>query len=180
MVVRDPTSHGFAVDLVKFKPEYRGAFWYVLGDTIIVETLSDARRLMGGVRLVDMKGDLIEASGAMVGGSRPTVSPSFGGSDQGKLEEITTELQSAITHQDELSKELVSLKKELVQMENELRSIKGEVTQDAQAQNLDVRRKEFKGKLDLLLKDLDMKTKEKNQVDSEKNDLAKEITECDT
>lgn len=180
MVVRDPTSHGFAVDLVKFKPEYRGAFWYVLGDTIIVETLSDARRLMGGVRLVDMKGDLIEASGAMVGGSRPSVSPSFGASDQGKLEDITTELQSAITHQDELSNELVSLKKELVQMENELRSIKGEGIQDAQAQNLEVRRKEFKGKLDLLIKDLDMKTKEKDQADIEKNDLAKTISECDT
>lgn len=69
MAVKDESSQGFAIDLVKFDAEYRGAFWYVFGDTIIVETLTDARRLMGGVRLVDIKGDLIEASGAMIGGA---------------------------------------------------------------------------------------------------------------
>ncbi|MFW6122478.1 MAG: AAA family ATPase, partial [Petrotogales bacterium] len=66
MTVKDEHSHGFAFDLVEFKDRYKAAFWYVFGDTIIVDKLADARRLMGGVRLVDMKGNLIEASGAMV------------------------------------------------------------------------------------------------------------------
>ena len=98
MAVKDEKSHGFAIDLVKFKPSYRGAFWYVFGDTIIVSTLEDARRLMGGVRLVDLKGSLIEASGAMVGGSRPKTHLSFSHVDREKLDTITQELRNAIEH----------------------------------------------------------------------------------
>jgi len=59
---------GFAIDLIKFDEKYRDAFFYVLGDTIVVETLEQARRYMGGVRLVTLGGELIEASGAMIGG----------------------------------------------------------------------------------------------------------------
>ncbi len=60
---------GFAIDLVRFDERYRSAFWYVLGDTVVVDTLDQARRLMGGVRLVTQSGELLEASGAMVGGN---------------------------------------------------------------------------------------------------------------
>ena len=49
-------SIGFAIDLVKFDEEYRAAFWYVLGDTVVVDTLDQARKLMGGVRLVTQGG----------------------------------------------------------------------------------------------------------------------------
>ena len=113
MVINDPKTHGFAIDLIKFKDEYRAAFWYVFGDTIVVEGLDDARRLMGGVRLVDLKGSLIEASGAMIGGSRPKTHLSFSSVDRSKLEDITRQLQGAISSQDSLSIELTNLKKEI-------------------------------------------------------------------
>ena len=93
MAVKDESSQGFAIDLIQFNQENKGAFWYVFGDTVIVNTLSDARRLMGGVRLVDMKGDLIEASGAMIGGSAPSERLSFGSADQRTLDEITREVK---------------------------------------------------------------------------------------
>ena len=89
---------------MNFNQEYKGAFWYVFGDTVIVNTLSDARRLMGGVRLVDMKGDLIEASGAMIGGSPPSERLSFGSADQQTLDEITRKLTAAIQSQDSYPK----------------------------------------------------------------------------
>ena len=60
---------GFAVDLVKFDEELRPAFWYVFGETVVFDELGHARAQMGGVRLVTMAGDLIEATGAMTGGS---------------------------------------------------------------------------------------------------------------
>lgn len=64
-----PGALGFAVDLVKFDEELRPAFWYVFGETVVFDDLSHARAQMGGVRLVTMPGDLIEATGAMTGGS---------------------------------------------------------------------------------------------------------------
>jgi chromosome segregation protein len=59
---------GFALDLVKFDEELRPAFWYVFGETVVMEDLGRARTQMGGVRLVTLQGDLIEATGAIQGG----------------------------------------------------------------------------------------------------------------
>ena len=161
MTVKDESSQGFAIDLVNYDQEYKGAFWYVFGDTVIVNTLSDARRLMGGVRLVDMKGDLIEAGGAMVGGSPPSERLSFGSADQRTLDEITRKLNGAIQSQDMLSEELAQLKKEIVELENTFRTLKIETDAGIQTKDLDVRKKEFAGKLDILTKDLEAKLKEK-------------------
>ena len=58
----------YALNLVDFDPKFAPAFWYVFRDTLVVETLSDARRLMGRYRMVTLDGDLVEKSGAMTGG----------------------------------------------------------------------------------------------------------------
>ncbi|MBI2579410.1 MAG: chromosome segregation protein SMC [Candidatus Aenigmarchaeota archaeon] len=58
---------GWAVDLVKFSGKYAPAADYVLGSTVIAETLDKGRRL-GRVRVSTLDGDLIEASGAITGG----------------------------------------------------------------------------------------------------------------
>jgi len=62
-------ARGFLKDLIRFDSKYEAAFWYVLGDTVVMEDLDSARRVMGGVRIVTLEGELIEASGAMMGGS---------------------------------------------------------------------------------------------------------------
>jgi len=179
MTVRDESSLGFAIDLVRFNPEYRGAFWYVFGDTVIVNTLTDARRLMGGVRLVDMKGDLIEASGAMVGGSAPSERLSFGSADQQTLDEITRKLNAASQHQDELSEELAQLKKDIGELENTFRTLKGETDAGTQAKDLEIRKKEFQGKLDILSKDLEGKLKEKQTLEAETATILASLNECE-
>ena len=58
----------YALNLVNFDPKFSAAFWYVFRDTLVVETLSDARKLMGRYRMVTLDGDLVEKSGAMTGG----------------------------------------------------------------------------------------------------------------
>jgi chromosome segregation protein len=179
MTVKDESSQGFAIDLVNFDQDYKGAFWYVFGDTVIVNTLSDARRLMGGVRLVDMKGDLIEAGGAMVGGSPPSERLSFGSADQRTLDEITRKLNGAIQSQDMLSEELAQLKKDIVELENAFRTLKVETDAGIQTKDLDVRKKEFAGKLDILTKDLEAKLKEKESIEAEKVQILASLTECE-
>ena len=67
-------SSGFinlAVNLVICKPEYYNIFSYIFGNTVVFETLNDARSHIGKQRIVTLEGDLLETSGAMTGGSKP-------------------------------------------------------------------------------------------------------------
>lgn len=59
----------FALNLISFDPQYETIFSFCLGDTLIVETLDDGRRLLGRHRMVTLDGSLLEKSGAMTGGS---------------------------------------------------------------------------------------------------------------
>lgn len=60
-----------AINLVKFQPDFKKAFSYVLGNTLIVSDVSAARRIgIGQARMVTLEGDIVEASGAMQGGYR--------------------------------------------------------------------------------------------------------------
>ncbi len=116
---RDPKSLGFAIDLISFDKKFESAFWYVFGDTVVVETLSDARRLMGGVRLVTLDGQLIEASGAMVGGSverRKRVS-------MGNLDEIGEKLRAAKEEFENVKRELNDVEKRIDEIFEEIRSL---------------------------------------------------------
>ena len=63
--------HGVALNLIKFNPKYKSAFENIFGNTLIVESIQIARRVgMGRIRMVTLEGDLVEKSGAMIGGSR--------------------------------------------------------------------------------------------------------------
>ncbi len=177
LTVKDPSAHGFAIDLIKFKEDYRGAFWYVFGDTIILNSIDDCRRLMGGVRLVDLKGTLIEASGAMIGGSISKSHLTFSKNDRSKLEKITDELKTAMVGQEKLSSELINLKKEIIEIERALGDIRSEGDKIIQVQDLDVRKKEYSGKLEVLSKDLESKIKEKEELDSKKKEIIQKINE---
>jgi chromosome segregation protein len=68
VVAKAPGAEGFAIDLVRFDEDLRAPFWYVFGETVVMGDLSQARAQMGGVRLVTLSGDLIEATGAISGG----------------------------------------------------------------------------------------------------------------
>jgi chromosome segregation protein len=164
MTVKDEKSHGFAFDLVKFKEEFTGAFWYVFGDTIIVDNLRDARRLMGGVRLVDIKGNLIESSGAMIGGSVPKTHLSFGQADENKLDEVSNNLKVAEESHNLITEELSTLKKELSEIESKHRTLKAEVEHYTPGKDIEIRKKEFIGKLEVISKDLEIKIDERKTI----------------
>jgi chromosome segregation protein len=61
----------FAVNLVKCDEKFLPVFRFLLRDTVVVDTIESARKLMDkNLRIVTLDGDLIEKSGLMVGGSR--------------------------------------------------------------------------------------------------------------
>lgn len=59
----------YAINLVKFDKKFRPVFEFVFGDTIVVDNIQTAKRLMDGKRIVTLEGDLIEKSGSITGGS---------------------------------------------------------------------------------------------------------------
>ncbi len=60
---------GLAVDLIEFNDRYLKAFAQVFGNTIIVETLEDAKSIgIGRERMVTLDGDVLEKTGVMKGG----------------------------------------------------------------------------------------------------------------
>ena len=124
MAVRSPDAEGFAIDLLEFEEKYRNAMWYVFRDTVIVKTLDVARKLMGGVRLVTLEGDLIDAGGAMTGGDKESARGAqikFGASEVAQFERVRRDLQAAIAHQEALSQELSEVRGELDALETRLR-----------------------------------------------------------
>jgi chromosome segregation protein len=86
IVARNPGILGFAHDLLDYELEVDIAVRYASRNTLIVQSMDVARKNMGGVRMVTLKGDIIEGSGAMTGGSPAGSSrPRFGGGSPGQL-----------------------------------------------------------------------------------------------
>ena len=61
---------GFAHELLDYDPRISTAVAYALRNTLVVDNMSTARTLMGGVRLPTLRGDVTEPGGAMVGGAK--------------------------------------------------------------------------------------------------------------
>jgi len=57
-----------ALNLVRFEAKYNSAAEYLLGSTIVMDTLSNARSLINRYRIVTLDGSLVEKSGAISGG----------------------------------------------------------------------------------------------------------------
>lgn len=101
---KNKSIHGLAIDLVDFEPKYNNVFSYVFGDTIIVENIEEARKIgVGKARIVTLAGDLIEPSGAMMGGYRqPRRAHGFKekelDSEIKKLEEEINKIQNLVSH----------------------------------------------------------------------------------
>ncbi len=119
-VIAKKKAEGFALDLIEYKEEHRGPLWYVFGDTLVVDSLSTARELMGGVRLVTLEGDLIESQGAMIGGKIARAKVKMGKGKEDQLEKAGKELRSAMEHSKRVTKELKETRKELAEVSADL------------------------------------------------------------
>lgn len=60
---------GIALDLIEYDKKYFNAFSFIFGETLIIDKIETARKLgIGEARYVTLDGDLIERSGAIIGG----------------------------------------------------------------------------------------------------------------
>jgi chromosome segregation protein len=187
MAVRNDDAVGFARDLVKYDERYEAAFWYAFGDTVVVKNLAVARKLMGGVRLVTVDGELTEASGAMIGGAIARSMIRFGAPAKTEFDRVRKELRMAVDRSDVVGAELVSLRDSTYSAESELREIAAEEgTDSSKLEDIDTRRKEYKVRLKGLRKErnklktaLDTSQKEAGNRESDLSSMESKLAELE-
>lgn len=163
MAVKD--SLGFAIDLVEFKEDYRDAIGSVLGDTIVVDTLEAARARMGGVRLVTLDGELVEVSGAMIGGMKERSLMKLGSPDRGQLDNVAEKLRKATEKADKLSEKLRDVKEKVLGLEKQVKEAGMSDTSGSPVlDTLETQRKEFKESIEKLKKQTKTLEKELEQT----------------
>lgn len=125
---------GIAADLVKYDNKYEGIIFSLLGKTIIVEDMDSgvalAKRNKYSFKIVTIKGDVINASGAITGGSVAQRTVNILGRSREiedlqkeienlnkKLEKITNEKQEYINNIEDVLEETDLLEKQLQDIE---------------------------------------------------------------
>lgn len=119
---------GAMVDLVNFEDGYRDVASSLLGDTVVVESLSRALELRArGVRhtLVTLDGDIVDARGVVAGGSRDSQGASVLAQKREirELEEIVEALESDLT---EATANFVATKSELIKVTKAIEGIRND------------------------------------------------------
>lgn len=121
-IMQEKNTDGYAINLIEFRPEYENAFWYVLGDTLVVGNMDQARRIMGGIRIVTKVGELIEASGAMTGGTLSKQNMlKFGAASEDRLTELGAKLRQAQEALMDVRERLRNLRAEMKAIDDEMR-----------------------------------------------------------
>lgn len=126
-VPRAPGIVDFALNLIKFDDRFYPAFWYVFRDTLVVEDLDTARRMIGRYRMVTLDGDLIERSGAMTGGHY-TSRLKFAAEESRRLVGISERISATETSRSELLEKLDSIDEEISSISKKLETLDKEIS----------------------------------------------------
>lgn len=108
----------YAINLVDFDDKYIDAFYYAVGETIIVEDLECAKKLIGKYRMVTLQGELLEKSGSITGGARARTGLSFSQNDDDELNKFKERLK-------EMEQKLGSLENKKTSLEQKLDDVRG-------------------------------------------------------
>ncbi len=173
-LLKQPGVHDFAINLVSFKPQFKNAFQYVFGNSLVVDNLSVSRKVgIGRIKMTTLEGDIAEGSGVMRGGFiGKKLGLGFKEKDSseelGILEKQIAENESVIStiemRRIANEKEISSLRKLKSELEGEI--IKLEKTLHLESQDLEANNG--------LIKELASRLK---QTDSELSEIQKNITE---
>ncbi|VVB90029.1 Chromosome partition protein Smc [uncultured archaeon] len=116
----------YAINLVDFDNKLAPAFWYVFRDTMVIEDLATARRLMGGKRLVTLEGELIEKAGAMTGGTIRS-KLSFASGEEENLKKVAEQIaefegrrKSAMNKMEKVEDHITSIRNDASKFDNDI------------------------------------------------------------
>lgn len=185
----------FAVNLIEFDSVYKNAFYFALGETIVVEDIESAKPLMGEFRMVTLDGSLIEKSGAMTGGSNARSNLKFASDYNDEIKEIANNVKNLNAQKDDLEdrieeyerkldrnrqdysnylNEIHKKKLDLENVENTLKSI------DSVLENKEHQAEELKSKLGNAQEQNSSITIEHSSLEKKITTLQEEIKEIDS
>ena len=152
MSVNKPGVLGFAHELLDYDPRIATAVAYALRNALVVDNISTARRLMGGVRLVTLGGEITEPGGAMIGGSKQKMKTGFGGKIHG-----AGEVEKLVSEVDRLSIMAQTVSAALSQARTKQNEIRGRINSLAEDDH-SIKAGTLKAELDLAKKALNKAT----------------------
>ncbi|MCD6381962.1 MAG: chromosome segregation protein SMC, partial [Candidatus Aenigmarchaeota archaeon] len=185
---------GYALDLVKFDDKVRPAVEYALGGNIITKDLKVAKSLdvSRGSRIVTLEGEILESSGAIIGGYYEKKSFEFSVKKeneklQKEIEEFQKEIEKLKEEEKEEEEKLKDLKKGRDEIEKKIDKIRSEVgkTQNERfrLQSKIGELKVKKAKLDAEIENLKLELKTigaKPTYQGSKEELRKKLKELST
>ena len=125
----------FAINLIDFDDEYLNAFYYAVGDTLVVEDRETAHKLIGKYRMVTLSGDLFEKSGSITGGSVKKTGLKFAqnsdseiDSFRAKLKELEKKYSALISKQRDLEAKMEDVRSKNTASTTELSKAKLELS----------------------------------------------------
>lgn len=125
----------FAINLIDFDDEYLNAFYYAVGDTLVVEDRETAHKLIGKYRMVTLSGDLFEKSGSITGGSIKKTGLKFAqnsdseiDSFRAKLKELEKKYSALISKQRDLETKMEDVRSKNTASTTELSKAKLELS----------------------------------------------------
>ncbi|MCU0632094.1 MAG: chromosome segregation protein SMC [Methanolinea sp.] len=160
--VKDEGVIGYAVQMLEFQPQYADAFRVVFGGTVVVESMSGGRRLLGKYRMVTPEGELLEKSGAMTGGSFKKPLRGFGAAVEDEISRIRSKME-------ELAADIADIERSVKRGGEEIdakRARRAEL--DAGISRLSILRDEFSRQEEVTLR-------EKTQINEVLEALAEEV-----
>ncbi|GEA28771.1 chromosome partition protein Smc [Microcystis aeruginosa NIES-4325] len=156
-----------AVNLVKFQPQYREVFNYIFGSTVVFDDIDSARYYINQYRIVTLDGELLEMTGAMTGGSKPTRS----GLRFGKISaKESSEAESLRERLAEIDRILTRNEEKITQVNNLISQLTQQLTESRQSH------RENQLSLQQLSKDLERLTTEKEDLTRQLSGQQEEIT----
>ncbi len=104
---------GIASGLIKYPTKFMNAIEFVFGNTLVVENLDVAKELIGKARVVTLDGELIEKSGAIIGGYYAKV-------HSATIENVKKEIENYIKIRKNLQIETEKLRAEVAELEKRI------------------------------------------------------------
>ena len=181
--LKRPGVHGLAMDLVKHQTKFKKVFNYVFGGTVVVDDLSVARKLgIGSVRMVTLDGDVVEVSGAMVGGHRRKTGYGFKekevNSGMVRLEKDIVRLEDTVNLLEKKKmdndREIISLRERKAVLEAEIKVSK---VSEEELDGLEGSKKDSSGRLKEVSKELNDFEQDVGDINIEMEQLKKDRQE---
>lgn len=182
--------HGIASDLVKYNSKYDGIIQNLLGRTVIIEDMKQAIELAKqnkyAFRIVTLKGDIINPSGMITGGSAPTKTVNILGRAgeikdlEKELKNINEKIEKLKQEKEEYEKSIEEVLQNALALEENLKEIDIQYATDKQKLvSVEENIEKFEKRLEKLKSELEEIKGQKEENKRKKEETQKEIEELD-